>query len=121
MPVVHVPVSLAGGAAESTLQKVKGLLEKIQVKVNGLSGLTIRMKEYQVKSNGDGSQVSFDVAERSGINADVPRWIPLAPTTLPDGSEGTGEAHQPVRSGWTIEVEGAGTGVVDVWVTFDQG
>lgn len=122
MPLVPVAITLAGDPTESEIQHKQGLLEQVIIHYRNSAPAVIVALELRILDTGVEADDYQEVWRSPSTNTDD-FYLPTKLTTLHDGTEGTSEAHIPMKSqyGWRVVVhDGASTGLVRVFVGLDQ-
>lgn len=120
MPEVPVLITVTGNPTYSEVQHKKGLLEFLDVDyLNSIGAGAIVSIEALVDGDVDTGTWRERWTKGAG-NTDF-KTVPVAGTTLQDGSAGNGESLIPLRCPWRIKVAGVVSGSVAAYVSLDQG
>ena len=122
MPLIEVPVTLAGDPTNSDDQHTQGLLEQVIIHYEASAPSVIVALEVKIQNTGTEADDYHEIWRSPDTNTDN-YYLPTKGTTIQDGTAGAGEAHIPMKSnlGWRVVVHnGASTGLVRVFVGLDQ-
>jgi len=122
MPLVEVPVTLAGNPTESEVQNKQGLLEQVILRYEDSAPAVIVALELRIRDTGVDATDFAELWRSPSTNTNA-YYLPTKGTTLADGTAGSVEGHIPMKSnlGWRVNViGGASTGIVRVFVGLDQ-
>lgn len=119
MPEVPILITVTEDPTYSETQHKRGLLEFLDVDFGGGIGAGAIVS---IEALVDGDEDTGTWRERwtsVAGNTDF-KTVPVAGTTLQDGSAGNGEAHIPLRCPWRIKVAEVESGTVSAYVSLDQ-
>jgi hypothetical protein len=122
MPLIEVPVTLAGNPTESDVKHTQGLLEQVIIRYEASAPAVIVALELKIRDTGVDATDFVEIWRSPSTNTND-YYLPTKGTTLADGTEGGVEGHIPMKSnlGWRVNViGGASTGIVRVFVGLDQ-
>ena len=122
MPLIEVPVTLAGDPTESEVQNKQGLLEEVIIRYEDSAPAVIVALELKIRDTGVDADDFVELWRSPSSNTNA-YYLPTKSTTLSDGTEGSVEGMIAMKSnlGWRVNViGGASTGLVRVFVGLDQ-
>ena len=122
MPLIEVPVTLAGDPTESEVQNKQGLLEEVIIRYEDSAPAVIVALELKIRDTGVDADDFVELWRSPSSNTNA-YYLPTKSTTLSDGTAGAVEGMIAMKSnlGWRVNIiGGASTGLVRVFVGLDQ-